>query len=77
VSPIDAIWQPEDLVVGRKSVVPKELSTSMRALSDIGNAGAAPARKADAPNEIDVESYLLGQKHALESAFDKSLPQRQ
>ena len=49
----------------------------MRALSDIGNAGAAPARKADAPNEIDVESYLLGQKHALESAFDKSLPQRQ
>jgi len=75
VSPIDAIWQPEDLVVGRKSVVPKELSTSMRALSDIGN--GAPARKAEAPNEIDVESYLLGQKHALESAFDKSLPQRQ
>jgi hypothetical protein len=77
-SPIDAIWQPEDLVSRRKLVVPKELSTSMRALSDIGNAGAAaPARKAEAPNEIDVESYLLGQKHALESAFDKSLPQRQ
>lgn len=79
-SPIDTIW---DASANRPQASHKQsVSASMRALSDIGNVSLGNAslespRRDRAPDAVDVPSYLLGQKHALETAFDNALPQRQ
>ena len=77
--------------IGR-AVKPGVLSNSVRALSDVGNAArreggeligkgsSAPAPKDkddEIPLGVDATSYMLGQKHALETAFMNALPQRQ
>lgn len=77
--------------IGR-AVKPGVLSNSVRALSDVGNAArredgelvgkgsSAPAPKDkddEIPQGVDATSYMLGQKHALETAFMNALPQRQ
>ena len=72
-TPIDTIWDGTRAQASRKQSV----SASMRALSDIGNVSLEAPRRDRAPDSVDVPSYLLGQKHALETAFDNALPQRQ
>ena len=77
--------------IGR-AVKPGVLSNSVRALSDVGNASrredgelvgkgsSAPTTKDkddEIPLGVDATSYMLGQKHALETAFMNALPQRQ